>query len=218
MRGDLLRWLARRPVRERRALRLGAIVLAVWVVVTLGFRPYVAGRRALGERLERERDLLARETQLLGDARGFAARYAAIEHATLAEAPRLFAGPDLLTASSGLASYVGGQAGTHRVMVQQTESRPPEIAAPGVVRLRVDFRAVSDLEGIAGFLAALERGPKLVSVEQLVLSRIAGVPAQGQGDALGIVGTVAGYALADSTEHAPRDSSPTRRDQMGARP
>ncbi|MGH7517989.1 MAG: hypothetical protein ACREOC_11040 [Gemmatimonadales bacterium] len=218
MRHGLLEWLARRPARERRFLRLGAIVLAVWVGVTLGLRPYVAGRRALGERLERARDLLARETQLLADAGGFAARYAAIERAALAEAPRLFAGPDLLTASSGLASYVGSQAGTQRVMMQQTESRPPEPAAPGVVRLRADFRGVSDLEGIAGFLAALERGPKLVSVEQLVLSRIAGVPAQGQGDALGIVGTVAGYALADSTQDSPSDSPPTRRDQMGARP
>ncbi|MGH7629404.1 MAG: type II secretion system protein GspM [Gemmatimonadales bacterium] len=218
MRRALLEWLARRPVRERRLLRLGAIVLTVWVVVTLGLRPYAAGRRAMGERLERERDLLARETQLLADARGFAARYAAIERATLAEAPRLFAGPDPITASSGLASYVGGQAGMHRVMVQQTESRPPEAAAPGVIRLRVDFRGMSDLEGVAGLLAALERGPKLVSVEQLVLSRIAGVPAQGQGDALGVVGTIVGYALADSAQNSPTDSTLTRRDQMGAQP
>jgi hypothetical protein len=166
----------------------------------LALRPYLTVVAAQSDRLVRERDLLGREAALLAEARSFEARYAEIERATLGQAPRLFAGSDPLAASADLANYVAGRAMAHRVMVQQSETGEPE-PQDGLARLRVELRAVSDLEGIAGLLHALERGPKLARVEQLLLVPVASAPPASE-DALSLTATVVGYALADSAEAA----------------
>lgn len=183
--------------RDRRALRLGAWLLVPALAFALALRPYLAGVVERRERLTRERDLLGRETALLAEARGFASRYAAIERTTLAAAPRLFAGADLLAASADLASYVAGLAVEHRVMVQQSETGATDAGPDGIARLQVELRAVSDLEGVAGLLHALERGPKLARVEQLLLVPAASGP-PGSQEALSLTTTVVGFALADS--------------------
>lgn len=198
MNGPLGGWVARRSVREQRLLRFGALALGLWLLVTFGVRPFISDLHDLRERVSRERSLLTRETELLAAASGFARRYAAIERVTLGQAPRLFAGSDALAASGALASYVSGRAAAHRVMVQQTEVQAASAVVAGVLALRVDLRGVSDLEGLAGFLFALEEGPKLVGVEQLVLSRVVAGPGQGPEQALSFIGTFAGYAFADS--------------------
>lgn len=211
-------WMSRRTARERRALHLGLLVLCIWLGITLGVRPYYSGMTQMRERLARERDLLAREVQLLEDARGFTDQYDRIERAMLDEAPRLFAGPDLVAASANLASYIGGQAALHRVMVQQIDTRTSDASTEGVVALRVNIRGVSDLAGLMNFLTALERGPKLAVVEQFVISHTLTTQGRGQVEALGIVGTIAGYALIDSTTEAGTpDLTPLQYDRLGGR-
>ncbi len=193
-----------KTARERRALRVGSAALGVWLLANLAVRPYWDGLTDLRERLARERGLLARETTLLAESRGFAIRFSAIERTTLDEAPRLFPGSDLLAASAALAGYAGGQAAVHRVMIQQSEGRLAENTGSGTVALGLDIKAVSDLRGIAGFLYALEHGPKLVRVEQLLITALA-PRSPAEEPALALVASLRAYALADSvTEEGAR--------------
>jgi hypothetical protein len=208
-----------KTAREQRAVGVAGAALGVWLLINLAVRPYWINLSDMRESLARERGLAAREATLLAESRRFPARYAAIERTTLAEAPRLFPGPDALTASAALARYVGGQAAVNRVMVQQSESRPPEDVGSGTVALRVDVRAVSDLHGVADLLYALEHGSKLVRVEHLVLTKVAG-PAQFEAsEALAIIATVRGYAFADSASgQEPDDTLVVQQDRLGAWP
>lgn len=183
--------------RERRALRLGSAALGIWLVTNQAVRPYWDGLTDLRERLARERGLLAQEATLLAESRAFATRFSAIERTTLDEAPRLFPGSDLLAASAALAGYVGGQAAVHRVMIQQSEGRPVENPGSGAVSLGLDIKAVSDLQGIAEFLYALEHGPKLVRVEQLLITGLAPRSPREE-PALALVASLRAYAFADS--------------------
>ncbi len=205
--------------RERRMVGVAGAALGVWLLISLAARPYWTSLGAMRESLARERDLAAREVTLLAESRRFADRYAAIERTTLDEAPRLFPGPDVLAASAALARYVGGQAAVNRVMVQQSEGRPPEDIGSGTVALRLDVKAVSDLQGVADFLYSLEHGSKLVRVEQLVLTKVAGPPQSEGSEALAMVATTTGYTFADSAKgRASGDTIVIRQDTFGARP
>jgi hypothetical protein len=195
---DLVRRFAPRTARERRALRIGAVAVALWLAVQGVVRPYWNSLGELRGRLDRERELLGREATLLAQSAAFTTRYAAIERATLGEAPRLFAGADFMAATGSLGAYVGGQAAAHRVMVQQSEGRPPEDTGSGMAALRLDIKAVSDLEGLAGLLYALEHGPKLVRVDQFLVTPAAPA-APGDEPALALVASVRAYAFADSS-------------------
>jgi hypothetical protein len=196
----LRRLLGNLSERDRKALRWGALVIVPGLLYAHVVRPALARLDQLHATVERERDLLRREVDLLADARRFPARYARGERALLRQAPRLFAGNDLVTGSAALGTYVSGIAYPHRVMVQQSEPGAPAAAGPGVARLALEVRAVSDLEGVMELLHALETGPKLVTVERLSIQPLPLAPGGVQEDqgALALAATIVGYALADS--------------------
>jgi hypothetical protein len=203
------RWAGLAP-RDRRALALGAALLGAALGVRLVVLPYRDALADVRLRVERERDLLQRERTLLAEVKRYPERMPAAERALLAEAPRLFGGPDLATASATLVNYVSTTALRHRVFVQQSASRAPATvggAGSGVARLQVDLRAVGDLEGILALMQDLERGPKLLTVETLTLGRAERVSAGGpprDEEVLAMSATVSGYALGDI--EAGRDS------------
>lgn len=183
--------------RDRRALVLGGLLL----VAALGFRfvalPYTRALADVRDRVERERDLLRREGALLADAQAYATRFERSEAVLLREAPRLFSAQDLVAATGALSNYVSDQAIRNRVFVQHSETRPPEVVADGIAKLQVDLRAVGDLEGLLSLLQSLETGAKLVTVERILVTPAAKITAGAPRDeeVLGIVATVAGYAL-----------------------
>jgi hypothetical protein len=171
--------------------------------------PYFHSLSEMRERVERERDLLQREQRMLAGMKSYPKRIPRAEAALLHEAPRLFAGPDLATASASLVNYVSTRAISHRVFVQQSASRTPESAAVGVARLQVDLRAVGDLEGILALLQDLESGSKLISVEHLAVAQSEHVGGESRDEeVLGMSATMSGYALGDA-ETAPDSGSST---------
>ncbi len=191
--------------RDRRALAWGALLIVPALLFTQVIRPAARAHADLEARLERERDLLQREEDLLADAPRQAAEYEQAERRLLGQAPSLFAGPDLVVAASALGSYVNGLAYRHRVMIQRSEPGPATAATVAVARLRLDVQGVSDLEGIVGLLDALQDGGKLVGVERLAIAAGAAVPPatlQGGQETLTFGATMVGYSLADSTELA----------------
>jgi hypothetical protein len=189
-------------LRDRHALRVGGLVIAAAVGFRAVLLPYVHVRTGLHEQVARERDLLQREQALLVEAKTYGARFQSAERTLLGEAPRLFAGPDLVAATGSLSTYVGDRALRSRVFVQQSETREPEVAAEGVARIRVELRAVGDLEGLLSFLESLElggEGDKLVVVERLAVTPAERIVVTEPIDeqVLGISASVAGYVLAE---------------------
>lgn len=192
--------------RDRRAFSWGALIIVPAMLIHGVGRPALSAFRELNARLERERDLLQREENLLAGERQYPRDYQSAERRLLNEAPRLFPGPDLVAATAELGSYVNGQAYTHRVMIQRSEPAPPTADGSGISRLRLEVQGVSDLEGIVGLLRALETGKKLVSVERLTIAATGSAAGAEKQETLAFGATVVGYALSDSSS-APEDDS-----------
>ena len=185
--------------RDRRA-----IVLGLWVVIPsllfVGSRPYRAALADGREQLATQSDLLARELALLADLERYPAAYRTADSALARVAPRLFDETDDVLATARLTSYVAGHALASRVLLLEAESAPTQRTKDGIRVLEADIRAEGDTEGILRFLQALERGPRLVIVRKLALSRSERSLAKGR-PAIAIItltATVNGFAMAES--------------------
>ena len=185
--------------RDRRA-----IVLGLWVVIPsllfVASRPYRTALAEGREQLAAQRDLLARELALLADLERYPAAYRTADSALARLAPRLFEEPDDVLATARLTSYVAGQALASRVLLLEAESAPTQRTKDGIRVLEADIRAEGDTEGVLRFLQALERGPRLVTVRKLALSRSERSLAKGR-PAIVIVtltATVNGFAMSES--------------------
>jgi hypothetical protein len=165
--------LARLTRRDRRALLLGALALGPVLLFRGVAQPYARARAALTERLATERGLLERELTLLAAARRLPERREHLAALLAADARTLFPGGDPLAATAELVGYVGGAARGSRVLVQELQSRgaTPVPGGDRLVQLEVEVRGQTDLEGALRLLDALERGPRLVRVDALVLEQ-----------------------------------------------
>ena len=198
---DRIRRLSR---RDRRAVLSGLLVLVPALLFHLIVQPFLGELSEMHGRIERERGLLQREQSLLAEVKAYPRRLQAAEAGLLTEAPRLFAGPDLVAASAALSNYLGGKAHSSRVFLQRSETGTPA-AENGVAELRVELSAVGDLEGMLSFLQALESGPKLVTIPRLVIGRAERVNPSESNDeeVLSLTATVNGYALTEDRSESP---------------
>ena len=181
--------------RDRRALWLGAGVLAPALFFIWGVRPYRASLDDTRQRLAAEREVLVHERAAVNAARRNPALQHVADSAMQAAAPRLFAGRDDVMASAELASYLGEVArGTH-VWLQDAATRPAVLSPSGVRTLRVEIRAESDLQGVLLFLQALENGAKLVRIERVDVSRQPSRSDESNAETLALSATVSGFAI-----------------------
>jgi type II secretory pathway component PulM len=183
--------------RDRRALALGALGAVVMLVWSLGVAPWLEAVAHTRERLESARDLLAREQQLLAEARGYPALWELGAARLLEVAPTLFAAGNDGAAGAALAGYLQTLAKQERVFVLQVEPLPTEDAGGGLTALTVRLRAESDLEGVLRFLDVVEAGPRLVRVRQLQIERPTSRSGRSQPGALTVLLTATGYTLSE---------------------
>ncbi|MDH3496500.1 MAG: type II secretion system protein GspM [Gemmatimonadota bacterium] len=199
--------------RDRRAVGVGAILLGpliVWVGVV---SPYLRGAASARERLTAERELLARETELVAGAAAFAAAWGDGSQRLLAAAPRLFAGENPAVATAVLARYLHAASKMSRVLLTQVEPAPPVSAGPGLLALPLRVEGETDLEGIMSLLYTLEGGLKLVRVEGLHLRglRTAGAMSPQEPAVVHFSFTATGYAFSD----AAASEAPARLEEGG---
>ena len=205
--------------RDRRALVIGALLLAPVVAWKVVVRPYISAVVGTREQLRVQRDLLTRELDLLAAAERYPDALARAERSLGSVASKLFTGPDDVSATAALAYYVSDQARKSRVVVQQVETRNSEPIANGVIGLDMALRAEGDVEGLVTLLRRLESGPKLVRVEQITVEQGGGhqlgVGAALESESLSIAASIRGYApaRADSADSvaAPRASRGAQR-------
>jgi hypothetical protein len=191
--------VARLSPRDRRALLVGLGILLPALLVPLALRPFQRALTTARAQLETERDLLVRERRVLAGAAELPPQLQRTTELLALEAPRLFRAPDEVSATAALSGYVAERAHGHRVLLQQAETGAPHpvAGAEGVTGLTVTLRGVGDLEGILGFLHALEEGPRLVRVERLAIERSQrmGPAATDDEEVLSVAALVRGYSV-----------------------
>jgi hypothetical protein len=181
--------LALRP-RDRRALIIGGVALALMLGWTRVVRPMFSQLRERERAVSTQRDLLARERALLAAAPSLPALQRAADRTIAAAAPRLFAG-DSVGATAELTAYLADVAGESDVRLASVEARAPSTERR-VMRLLVDARGEGAWSDVLGFVAALESSEQLADVRSVRIERgprggtAAGAP-------VSVVVTVAGY-------------------------
>ena len=181
-------WLNRAGVgrlspRDRRAIRLGLLVLLpalLWVGVV---RPW---RRSLDEtrdRLETERGLLARERALIAAAASLpdALRKAGAD--AEATRSRMIDGIDPALAEEKLTVELERLAAESRVLLQEMRGvEPPRTAAvtPGLQPIRLAVRGQSDMNGVTAFLQRVEEHRLLLRIHELSIQPVIERPANNQ--------------------------------------
>lgn len=169
--------------RDRRAILIGAAVLAPAFAWTFAAAPYLSAVADARDRLELERRLLRGELELLASASAYPKAFDAGAERLLAAAPRLMAGDDEGAAAAALAGYVRRLARMGTANLTRVEPAPSYDAGGGVRALPAGVTGETDLEGLLTFLQLIESGPKLVHVQELRLEA-ASAPAGG-GEAYG---------------------------------
>jgi len=184
--------------RERRMLRLAAMILVPSLGYVYGVKPYMESLDAMRDQVIIEQSALARERALVASHMQDPDLLHNAGVAASKTAPLLFEGRDDVIASAGLAAYVTEKAEDSRVHLQQAATRPTVLSAAGVRMLRIEIRGESDLEGILHFLNALETGKKLVRFDKLDISQAPGRRMEEQGfQTLTLAATVSGFAAVD---------------------
>ena len=156
--------LHRLGARDRRALRVGAWLVAPVLALLLVVQPYRRALRDARDLLATERASLARELAALRDAPRDARLVAQGAQALAEEGARLFDGADAVAASAELAGWVADLAAEQGLELEDSETRATEDSAAVAA---VEIRAGGDVLAIVGFLRALEEGDHLARVARL---------------------------------------------------
>jgi hypothetical protein len=166
--------------RDRRAVAIGAMILAPGLAWAFGVRPFLDAVSETGERVRTERALLERELALVASARHHPEEFRAGAERLLGEAPRLIGGSDDGAAAAALAGYLRRLAGMGGASLRSVEPATTRDAGAGITALPVVVSGEADLQEVLTFLRLLETGPKLVQVRELRLeSTSRGAPAAG---------------------------------------
>ena len=152
--------------RDRRALRLGACIVAPALFLLLVVQPW---RRALGDATDgaaMQRASLARELAALRDAPRDSVLLRQGWQALMEEGARLVDGADAVAASAELANWVAGRVTESGLELIGSETRPED---EGGATAAVAIRARGDVLAMVEALRALEDGPRLAIVERLTI-------------------------------------------------
>lgn len=198
----LRRWWARVTLRDRRAVVVAALVLLPALGFVYAVRPAIDGLARVRDRVAQERDLYQRERDLVSQRQALERSYQSAAAALLDESPRLFPGRDSVTTSADIVSYATGLAAVNRVFVQASAPVSTDAPVEGVLRVRIEVRAVGDLGGLTAWLTALENGRKLIGVRSLSVVPALQVGRQVSQDVemLGLTLVVEGYALPETPQ------------------
>lgn len=188
--------LARLGARDRRALRLGALIVLPVLAWTVAIRPYLVALDAARERVRTERALLARERALLAEVPGFPERQARAARADSLTRTRLFTADDIYGASATLGDAVGASFARHDVTLRQSEATAPVTRPDGLVELGVAVQGEGDFASLLTLLRTLESNRRLLQLRRVAIEREPS--GLGGPDALTVSATVRAFAAAPS--------------------
>jgi len=176
--------------RERRAVWLGGAI----IVAALLVRGVPTAARAVEERLEATRALVARSAQerrLVTEAPARQVLMRERVRALVDLAPALLGTEGVAEGAATLTGELNVLAMRHRVTLQQLNPQPDSAMGP-FVAVTVRFQAETDLAGLTGFLADVEAGPRLLSLTDLAITV---ADATGPTERVRVDGAVRGFVL-----------------------
>lgn len=181
--------------RDQRTLGAGAFTIAMLVVVSRGI-PAIRTWDA-----ERVREARETATQLasirMGRRQGSALRDSlAARRARLASIDStLLAGASASAVAAALAATLEDLSDRNAIKVTALQIRADSVVRGGIARAEVRLSGITDVTGLAGFLAAVEAGPTPVVVRELDVSQPEPTAADNKPEALRIDVLVSGVGL-----------------------
>ena len=185
---------ARLSTRDRRALRLGVMLVGPVLAYTVAAKPYFASVQAAKAALATQRDLLDRERALAAGAPLLPKQSTIVRAAAAQARERLYTDADPITATAALGRDITQAFEEAGIALQHTEAREPVKRPDGLRELTIDLRAEGDFEGILYMLSLLEGDDRLLRVSRVgIVRRVGQTGDQDATEVLGIVATVHGY-------------------------
>lgn len=157
--------------REKKVLMWGAIIALPILLYSFGVKPFRARLDDRREQLTFEQTSLIREQSAIEAAKRNPALQQTADSLMKQTTSRLFSGADDVMASAELGSYLGEVAGENHVLLTSATTGAAGKLKSNVRTLSENIVGETDLQGLLEFLQALERGPKLVRITRLDISR-----------------------------------------------
>jgi len=173
--------LRRLKPRERRVILGGASVSAAALVIVLGVLPF--GRRwaAREDAYAASREQWVRLATLAASTDGLRRTLAEQQRAFAADEARLVSGATPALAASSLQGLLQRYADESAVQLDRVDvAGQPRPDRPGLVAIPVQLQGQGDIYGLVDFLYRVERGEKLLVVDDLTLNAgVAWMPSAG---------------------------------------
>ena len=172
--------------RDQRTLGVGAFTIAMLMVVSRGVP---AIRTWDSERVSEAREIAAQLASVrIGRRQASALRDSlAVRRARLASIDStLGTGTSPSAVAAALASTLEDLSDRNAIKVTALQIRADSVARGGMARVEVRLSGITDVSGLAGFLAAVEAGPTPVVVRELDVSQPEPAAADSKPEALRI--------------------------------
>ncbi len=156
--------------RDRRAIVIGAIVLAPVLVWSGAVRPYRGALEDLQDRLAAERALLEREHGVVREAPELPARIKAAQRELTRLEQRLVRADNPALAEAEISARLERLARTNRVLLQEVRSitgSPLASASDGIMPVYLNVSGESDFEGVLDFFHGMEQDQLLMKINDI---------------------------------------------------
>jgi hypothetical protein len=181
--------------KDRRALILGLVILLPSLFYVFGVRRYLAAVKETRQHVTDERKRLSQELAAIAAAKENPQLQHIADSSWKAMSPRIFSGSDNVAASTDLMSLVGEVALQQNVNLRQEALGATTVDVNGVRTLTVDIQGETDIQGLLGFLEAIERNDKLMRVDRIRVTRPIAKPDADGVQTIQIAASIAGFAI-----------------------
>lgn len=158
--------------RDRRAIRLGALLLVPGLLYVVAVKPYFAALSETRDRVEAERRLLDREMALLQEKATLPTSLSTAKREAQRAQNRLVTASNVTMAETELTELLEQIGGLSRVLLKEVRNVPTprgHVDPAGVQTVRLAIRGESDLEGVLTYLQRIEQSPLLLRIHELSL-------------------------------------------------
>ncbi len=181
--------------RDRRALVLGSVTVAIGVFVLRVLPWTVRSALAAEVGLRQRAALLARARSDLAEASGLRDSAVELGHALVGLAPKILSGNSVAEAVADLSGRINLAASNHQAKLERVDPVPDSGVAGRLHRATLRTTFECDVRGLVGVLQALEGGKVALSVRELRVTAVDPASVEKNAEVLRVELTVTGWFL-----------------------
>jgi type II secretory pathway component PulM len=179
--------------RDRRAIRVGAFIVAPVFVYLLALKPYLSGVRRASDEFQGQQTLLDREEAIAASFPLIKAESIAVAATQRRAASRAYQMKDTIAPIAAFGRDVTAACEEAGVSVERLEMRDSVEHRAGLQELTIDLRAEGDFKEIVNALARLEANARLIQISRFSIEKLA-QSASTAGESLSFTAILRGYA------------------------